>query len=131
MEGVSGAGQPHAHYAARPQANTTVTTGAHYASSYSDFITHFHLRLQQWRSETAFDSNLDAIVSHASFRDIVGLGQRAVPLIIDELSIRPSLLVYALEDIVGEQPYAPNTQGNIRAMTDYWLLWADRDVAAA
>lgn len=124
MNGVSVAGS--AGYAVRPKYSTAVSSGARYTSSYADFIALFHRHLQQWKSETAFDSNLDAVTEHSSFRAIVGLQQRAVPLILDELRIGSSLLVYALEDITGERPYGGNIQGNIRAMTECWLLWSDR-----
>jgi hypothetical protein len=54
-----------------------------------------------------------------------------VPLIVNELRLQPSLLVYALEDITGEQPYPADIKGDIKAMSDYWAVWADREDIAA
>lgn len=131
MDGFSVVSQPDADYAPQGQANTTITIGGHYTSSFADFVTDFHLCLQQWKSETAFDSNLDEITSHPCFKAITGLGERAVPLILNELRSSPSLLVYALEDITGEQPYPANMAGDIRRMSDCWLLWSDHTDRAA
>jgi hypothetical protein len=132
MDGFSVVSQPDADYAAQSQGNTVITIGDHYTSSFADFIADFHLYLQQWKSETAFDSDLDAITAHPGFQAIVALRERAVPLILNELRRGPSLLVYALEDINGGRPYPASMAGNIRGMTDCWLLWSDQtDLAAA
>jgi len=122
MDGVSVARHSFADYADEYRRSTSTVASAHYVSSYADFIAAFYRLLQQWRSETQFESNLDTITAHPSYRAIVVMGRRAMPLIVDELKTEPSLLVYALEDITGERPYAPNIQGNIRAMADHWVL---------
>ena len=128
---VSIAGDSFADYTKGLGRNTAIAASAYYTASYADFITDFYRYLQKWRSETMFESNLDTITHHPSYRSIVAMGGRALPLIVGELRIAPSLLVYALEDITGERPYAPNIQGDIRAMSDHWVLWSEREDAAA
>jgi hypothetical protein len=127
MDGVSIARHSFADYTRDYNHITTIAAPAHYISSHGDYITAFYQFLHKWVSETTFESNLDTITSHGAYRAIVAMGPRAVPLIVDELKIKPSLLVYAMEDITGERPYAPNMQGNIRAMSDHWVLWAERE----
>ena len=127
MDVLSIAGHSFADYTEGHGRNTAIAAPAQYASSYIDFITMFYDLLRRWSSETAFESNLDTITAHSSYRGIVSLGARALPLIVGELRLQPSLLVYALEDITGERPYPPNIQGNIRAMADHWVLWSERE----
>lgn len=127
MDGVSIARHSFADYTKERGQNTAIAAPGYYASSYIDFITVFYDLLRKWSSETTFESNLDTITSHPSYRGIVSLGARALPLIVDELRTQPSLLVYALEDITGERPYPANIQGNIRAMADHWVLWSERE----
>lgn len=128
MEGVFVASDPYADYTKDRGYNTGVTRGS-YKSSYADFVTAFHDHLQKWKSETVFESNLDNIVSHPDYQAITRLGARVVPLILNELRTEPSLLVFMLEDITGEKPYATNIQGDIRAMSDHWVLWMEREAA--
>ena len=131
MDGVSIVGYSMADYSPLNRGNSIATGHGYYRSSRVDFIDVFYRALRQWVSETIFESNLDVILSHPSFRTIVAMGQRAVPLIVDELKRRPSLIAYALEAITGEQPYPANTRGNIRAMSDHWVLWSEREDVAA
>jgi hypothetical protein len=32
----------------------------------------------------------------------------------------------ALEEIVGERPYPESARGDLNRITEYWLLWFDR-----
>jgi hypothetical protein len=46
-------------------------------------------------------------------------------LIIDELRVKPSLLVWVLDDAFNMRPYDSSAVGNIPKMTDAWIEWAD------
>ncbi len=129
MDGVHVASDPYADYTRDRGHNTGVTTRGSYKSSYADFVSAFYDHLHKWKSETVFESNLDIIISHPSYQAITQLGDRAVSLLVDELRREPSLLVYMLEDITGERPYAANIQGDIRAMSNHWVLWMEREAA--
>lgn len=130
MDGISAVSGVHADYSGQP-GNVAVGAMGHYTSSRMDFIARFYQCLQQWHSETVYESDLDAILAHPSYRRIVDLGFHAVPLIVDHLKVQPSLLVFALEDITGERPFSSDLQGDISGMTDAWVLWADREDLAA
>lgn len=92
-----------------------------------DFIHSFYAVLRRWKSETAFVSDPDKITSHPSFLALVDNAKIVAPLIIEELRERPSLLVWVLDDAFGETPYKKSDIGNIRAMSEAWIAWAERN----
>jgi len=77
----------------------------------------------QWKSETEFLSDAGKIVEHPAFKAIIALGDPVVPLLLSDLEARPSLWVWALPRITGENPVPPSDGGNIPKMTDAWLKW--------
>jgi len=98
-----------------------------YRPSDGDFTGSFPAVLRRWKSETAFMSDPDMITEHPSFRAIVDNARIVLPLIIDELRSGASLLVWALEDATGERPYADQDRGNIEAMSEAWIAWAEKN----
>lgn len=79
--------------------------------------------MQKWKSETEFHSSTTNIVLNPAYQQIIGLGVRAVPLILSELEKGPDHWFWALQSITGENPVSPEKIGNIRAMTTSWLDW--------
>ena len=77
----------------------------------------------QWNSDTEFLSDAGKIMNHPAFQAIIGLGHEVVPLLLRDLESQPSLWVWALPDITGEDPVAAADRGNIRKMTAAWLQW--------
>jgi hypothetical protein len=77
----------------------------------------------QWKADTEFLSDAGKIMRHPAFRSIVALGLEVVPLMLHDLESRPSLWVWALPEITGQNPVAAGDSGNIRRMTDAWLQW--------
>lgn len=56
----------------------------------------FYSLLNQWRNNTAALSSPKQITSDEAFLQIVSMGKDAVPYILDEISDKPSNLVWAL-----------------------------------
>jgi len=77
-----------------------------------------------WRKETAFQSSSTKIKNHPAFREVIGLGDAVIPLLLRDLQASPSLWVWALPEIVGADPTSPQDAGNIVKMTEAWLRWA-------
>ena len=98
-----------------------------YQSSDSDFIGSFYAVLNRWQSETSLLSDPDKITSHPSFRALVKNAEVVTPLIIEEIKRYPSFLVWVLDDAYGEAPYAPDEVGDIDAMTEAWIAWAENN----
>jgi hypothetical protein len=74
-----------------------------------------------WTAETAYFSSYEDIVGHPAFREIIGLGQDVVPLMLRDLQERPRLWVWALPEIMGADPVPPGEAGNIARMSEAWL----------
>jgi hypothetical protein len=76
-----------------------------------------------WEAETAHLSSHTAIIGHPAFREIVGLGEAAIPLMLGDLEQRPKLWVWALPEITGTDPVPPADAGEVAKMRDAWLRW--------
>lgn len=101
-----------------------------YSPSSSDFISSFYTVLRRWQSETKFLSDPNKITEHPSFKAIVANANNVKDLIIDELKREPSFLVWAMDDAFAERPYPQSAVGDIKQMTEAWILWADRNAYA-
>ena len=102
-------------------------TLAKYGSSAIDYVQVFYSNLHKWRSETYYISSTTELQAHPSFKAIIAIGEEAIPLILDDLTIRPSLLCLALFDITRETVVPDSDRGNIRAMTNAWISWGRRN----
>jgi hypothetical protein len=76
-----------------------------------------------WQADTEFLSDAGKIINHPAFKAIIALGQEILPILLRDLETKPSLWVWALPEITGENPVLPADGGNIRKMADAWLLW--------
>ncbi len=76
-----------------------------------------------WMEEVGHLSSFTAIVGHPAFREIVGMGEAVVPLMLRELDERPRLWVWALPEITGADPVLPEDGGKIAKMSEAWLHW--------
>lgn len=102
-------------------------TYARYKPTAPDFNSEFYRRLRKWRFDTLTISSADEILNHDDFRAIVGMGERAIPFIINELLVRPDLLVAALTLITRENPVDPSKAGDIQAMSQAWIDWYEQN----
>lgn len=77
----------------------------------------------EWKADTEFLSDAGKIINHHAFKAIVALGKEVVPLMLHDLERQPSLWVWALPEITGENPVPADDGGNIRRMSEAWLKW--------
>ena len=103
-------------------------TGRHgrYSGNGEDYVSVFHKLVRRWRQETSYVSSTDQIFSHPSFLEIVGMGEKVIPLIIQELETQPDLLIGALAIISGDDPVSDGDRGNVYAMALAWIEWGKR-----
>ena len=83
----------------------------------------FLLLAHQWKQDNLFESSPWRMAAHPAYQRIIGLGQRAVPLILQQLAREADFWFEALVAITDEQPVAPDHAGNIEAMRQDWLRW--------
>lgn len=79
------------------------------------FLNHYN----GWCNNTKYLSSVKSIIEDEDFKAIVAMGQRAVPFILDEIDIRPSNIVWALNMIFGRKI----TDRKDVTITDACKLW--------
>ena len=77
----------------------------------------------KWKQETAHLSSPPAIAEHPAYQEIIGMGEKAIPLILRDLQETRDQWFWALRSITGESPIRPEDRGNIDAMANTWVDW--------
>ena len=81
--------------------------------------------LKQWDEETAFLSDSNKIQSHPALKQIVALGETALPALFCYLQRTHSGHISpTLRAITGDQPIPVELHGRIGEIADVWLEWA-------
>lgn len=96
-----------------------------YPEGQEDDFARFHRLLNQWRAQTIYSSFIEEKVKHPAFRQIVDIGEAAIPWILKEIKVCPSFLYLALQIITGENPVPPQDRGKARAAIDAWIEWGN------
>ena len=86
----------------------------------------FRELVRQWKEATVYLSSVHDMVSHPAYLQIIGMGKEALPLLVDELRREPDHWFVALQAITGTNPIPPSVQGDVEAMTQAWLSWAEQ-----
>lgn len=83
----------------------------------------FNRLAREWKEDTAFESSPTRLALHPAYQRIIGLGRRALPLILTELRQEPGHWFWALRSIAGENPVPSEMVGDVEAMRRLWLDW--------
>jgi hypothetical protein len=86
-------------------------------------VLRFHTLAEQWKKDTAHQSNIAKRALHPAYQEIIGMGERVVPLLLAELRREPDDWFWALQAITGANPVPAASRGNLRAMADAWSQW--------
>jgi hypothetical protein len=62
-----------------------------------------------------------------SYQQIIGIGEPAVPLLLEELRREPDHWFWALEAITMANPVPKEASGKIRQMAMAWIEWGIRE----
>lgn len=81
----------------------------------------------RWQSETRRLSSIDRKILNDSYQRIIGMGERALPHIFRALRTRTEFWFPALYSITGEDPVPPEAAGDLDAMREHWLRWAEEN----
>jgi hypothetical protein len=85
----------------------------------------FRSLVEQWRRDTHHFSQISKKVTHPAYFRIMGMGERAIPLLLEELRDRPSHWFSALKAIAN---FDPVPTGASPAMArDAWLEWGRKN----
>lgn len=76
-----------------------------------------------WKGDAGVSSSLTDRFSHPSYRQIIAMGNPAVPFLLSELEREPDWWFAALKAITGADPVSPASRGRLNEMTEAWLKW--------
>jgi hypothetical protein len=79
----------------------------------------------EWEEDTVMLSSDSDIALHPAYQQIIGMGQNAIPLILNEMQKKRGQWFWALKSITGEDPVPAELRGNIRKMTEVWIKWGE------
>ena len=85
---------------------------------------YFRTLVRQWKDATLLMSSITDMATHPAYQQMIGMGQVALPWILEELRRAPDQWFWALKAITGEDPVPPEDRGNMARMTQAWLSWA-------
>jgi hypothetical protein len=77
----------------------------------------------EWKRQSRHLSNTAQMAMLRPYQRIIGMGEAAVPLILEELRREPDQWFWALEAITEENQVPPEAAGQVRAMADAWVAW--------
>ena len=83
----------------------------------------------EWRAQHGAMSSISEMSMLPAYQKIIGMGEAAIPLILDELKAEgdePDQWFWALRAIAEANPVAPEDQGNFRKMAQAWIAWGTR-----
>ena len=89
--------------------------------------TEFQGLVNRWLADTSDLSSVQSIITHDAYLKIIGMGNRALPLIFREMENGPSHWFAALRAITSVDPVPEASRGHISEMTQAWLEWARRE----
>ncbi len=92
-----------------------------------DLEAEFSRLAQQWRHETRMLSSDADIAANFAYYQIIGMGEKAVPLILRELQEHGGRWFWALRAITRQNPVAPKDRGNTKRMIQAWLEWGKQN----
>ena len=76
----------------------------------------FNRLVAEWKAGRRRGADVTQMTSHPAYRQIVGMGERAIPLILEELDRQPDHWFLALHELTGTSPVPTESKGNIAKM---------------
>jgi len=86
-----------------------------------DLDGRFRHLASEWRRDTKHLSTIDEMVLHPNYLKIISMGKQAVPLLLEELRLRPDHWLLALNIITDEDPAQPDD--SFLEAVHAWIQW--------
>jgi hypothetical protein len=87
--------------------------------------TLFERLVEDWKNETRF-SSAEEMAAHWAYRDIIAMGDAALPFIMERLAESPDHWHFALTEITQHDPVPEDAYGDLDLMAQAWLGWWDK-----
>lgn len=96
--------------------------------SFQTLESKFNSLASTWKDEVLFSSSVSEMITNKSYLQIIALGEKALPLIFNEMKDQPDHWFAALSSITGGvNPVKPENRGNIDKMTNDWINWGKKN----
>lgn len=92
----------------------------------SQLVQKFTKLAKKWKRETINVSSIQQMVLHPCYQEIIAMGPRAIPLILNQLKREPDFWFWALRALTREDPVTEDIQGDLIEMTKAWLDWGSK-----
>ena len=83
----------------------------------------FNELADEWENNRPRGVDLHEMVKHPAYRQIIDIGEEAVPLLLRRLEQKPGHWFWALQRITGAAPVPEDSYGNLEKMAAAWLRW--------
>ena len=80
-----------------------------------------------WKKAHAFSSSATRMATHPDYQQIIAMGTRAIPLILNDLKEKPDHWFMALQEITGKNPVPDGARGKLTAMAEAWIRWGEKN----
>jgi hypothetical protein len=74
-----------------------------------------------------FTSDPERIAMHPTYQEIIGMGEKVIPMILEQLQVHPHYWFAALEALTGVDPVLEVDRGNLSAMAKAWIGWGEKE----
>ncbi|MEK0337950.1 MAG: hypothetical protein QQN41_11010 [Nitrosopumilus sp.] len=101
-----------------------LTVGAALTYWNDNIATKFNQLASEVEDDCVMVSSPSQIILHKSYQEIIGLGSKVIPFLINRLDSTPSFWFMALEAIAGENPVPMNQRGYLEKEIAAWRDWA-------
>lgn len=78
---------------------------------------------KEWFDDTAHLSSPIQSAKHPAYQQVIGMGPKVVPFLIQDQLENGTHWFWALQSITGENPIQENHRGNIEKMANDWNRW--------
>jgi hypothetical protein len=79
---------------------------------------------EEWLRETAFHSSLNKKVLHPAYQRIIGMGPVVIPMILQEMKVKPGHWFWALDALTQGASPADGCE-NLLDATNAWIKWGE------
>ncbi len=80
----------------------------------------------EWKEQSKFLSNSAKMAMLKPYQRIIGMGESALPLILEELAKEPDHWFWALEMISEQDPVPSEAVGSVNEMAQAWIDWGKK-----
>jgi hypothetical protein len=107
-------------------ANKEIAKDKFYVSS--EVRQEFEELAQTWYSKTKYLSVLKEKINNSYYRQIIGMGDKIIPILLEKLQRNPQHWFTALADIARKRnPIKDEDKGNVQRMVEAWLNWGKQN----